>query len=245
MTAGVGTTPVDWRPCYRLIPSRFPTVGLFDRIADPADLDVVAAIEMLTNPRVRDEIGQLTLVPPEDRIAGPGSTPIMAAFTHLNPDGSRFSDGQYGVYYAADTMETAIAEVSHHRALFLARTREPAIDIDLRLIAADLDAPLHDLRPLRHSRPEVYDPERYGGSQDLGRRLREAGSWGVLYHSVRLAGGLCVGVFRPKALSRARQSRHLALHWDGHRITHWYEKKPPRVLTAPPSGVPDGAPRGG
>ena len=31
----------------------------------------------------------------------------MAAFTHLNPEGSRFSDGSYGVYYAAHTLATA------------------------------------------------------------------------------------------------------------------------------------------
>ena len=230
MIDGITVAPVAWRPCHRLIPSRFPTVGLFDRIAEGADLEVVIAIEMLTNPRVRDEVGQVQLVPPGERLAGPGSTPIMAAFTHLNPEGSRFSDGQYGVYYAADTLETALAEVGHHRGVFLSRTREPPLDIDLRLIVADLDAPLHDLRPLRERQPAVYDPQQYGAAQALGRALRDAGSWGVLYHSVRHAGGLCVGVFRPRALGPARQSRHVALHWDGQRITHWYEKKPPRAL---------------
>lgn len=223
-------TPVLWRPCYRLIPSRYPTVGLYDAIAEPAELDVVFAIEGYANPRIRDELGQLPLVSPEERVSGPGTTPIMAAFTHLNPEGSRFSDGSYGVYYAADTRETAIAEVSHHRALFLRRTREPALDVDLRLIVADLDAPLHDLRPLRRTDPAVYDPDHYGASQVLGRRLRAAGSWGVLYHSVRHEGGLCAGVFRPRALKSARQSAHIALHWDGERITHWYEKKPPRPM---------------
>jgi hypothetical protein len=220
--------PLAWSPCHRLIPSRFPTVGLFDRIADPADLDVVLQIEMLTNPRVRDEIGQLQLVPPAERISGPGSTPVMAAFTHLNPEGSRFSDGSYGVYYAADTLDTAIAEVGHHRAVFLARTQEPAMDIDLRLIVAELEAPLHDLRKLRDA--AVYDPQHYGAAQALGGRLRASGSWGVVYRSVRHPGGTCVGVFRPRALKNARQSRHLALHWDGERITHWYEKRALRTL---------------
>jgi hypothetical protein len=224
----VPVSRVVWSPCHRLIPSRFPTVGLYDRIADPADLEVVLQIEMLTNPRVRDEIGQLQLVPPEERVAGPGSTPIMAAFTHLNPEGSRFSDGSYGVYYAADTLDTAIAEVSHHRAVFLARTREPAMDIDLRLIVAELDAPLHDLRLLDDA--AVYDPLHYGAPQALGGRLRAGGSWGVVYRSVRHAQGFCVGVFRPKALAQARQSRHLALHWDGQRISHWYEKRALRTL---------------
>jgi hypothetical protein len=226
----VAVQPIVWRPCYRLIPSRYPTVGLYDTIADPADLEVVYAVEALTNPRIRDEVGQLPLVPSGERISGPGTTPIMAAFTHLNPDGSRFSDGHYGVYYAADTRETAIAEVSYHRAVFLAYTSEPAIDIDLRLIAADLDAPLHDLRPLRASAPALYHPLDYAAPQRLGRQLREAGSWGVIYDSVRLEGGVCVGVFRPRALKSARQSAHIALHWDGQRITHWYEKKPPRSL---------------
>ena len=44
---------VAWLPCHRLIASRFPTVGLYDQVADAADLDVVFAIEALTNPRVR------------------------------------------------------------------------------------------------------------------------------------------------------------------------------------------------
>jgi RES domain len=225
MPKNLPVTPTTWRPSYRLIPSRYPTVGLYDRIADPADLDVVFAIEALTNPRIRDEIGQLQLVPPDERISGAGSTAIMAAFTHLNPEGSRFSDGRYGVYYAAQALETAIAEVGHHRAVFLARTREPAIEVDMRVILAPLDAPLHDLRALGRRAAAWLHPERYAAPQALGRELREAGSWGVQFPSVRHAGGLCVGVFRPKGLRNAKPGAHIALHWDGRRITHWYEKR--------------------
>jgi hypothetical protein len=233
LTVDAAAIPVRatlWKPCYRLIPSRYPTVGLYDRIADPADLDVVFAIEALTNPRIRDEIGQLQLVPPDERISGVGATPIMAAFTHLNPDGSRFSDGSYGVYYAAQTLATAIAEVSHHRALFLARTSEPAIDVDMRVITATLDAPLHDLRRLGKPGAPLFDPDRYGAPQTLGLELRAAGSWGVQYPSVRHDGGLCVGVFRPKALRNARSGAHIALCWDGAQITHWYEKRAPNAV---------------
>jgi hypothetical protein len=228
--ADIRTAPVAWKPCYRLIASRYPTVGLYDAIANPADLEVVFAIEALTNARLRNELGQLQLVPPDERISGVGSTPIMAAFTHLNPEGSRFSDGSWGVYYAAQDLDTAIAEVSHHRAIFLARTAELAIDVDLRLVTAPLDAPLHDLRQLRKRAPELYDPQHYGAAQALGRQLRAAGSWGVVYHSVRHADGLCAGLFRPRALHAARESAHIALHWDGSRITHWYEKRAPQAL---------------
>jgi hypothetical protein len=228
--AGIPVQAVEWKPSYRLIASRYPTVGLYDTIADPADLEVVFAIEALTNPRMRNELGQLRLVPPEERVSGAGSTPIMAAFTHLNPEGSRFSDGSWGVYYAAHDLDTAVAEVSHHRALFLSRTAEAAIDIDLRLITAPLDAPLHDLRKLRGEAAAVYDPVNYSAGQALGRRLRETGSWGVLYHSVRRRGGLCAGLFRPRALQSAKEAAHIALHWDGARITHWYEKRAPRSM---------------
>jgi hypothetical protein len=226
----IPVTPTVWRPSYRLIPSRYPTVGLYDAIADPADLDAVFAIEALTNPRLRDELGQLQLVPPEDRVSGAGSTLVMAAFTHLNPEGSRFSDGRYGVYYAAHTLDTAIAEVSHHRAVFLARTQEPPIDVDMRTITASLDAPLHDLRALGRKADALLDPDHYAAPQALGRQLREAGSWGVQFTSVRHSGGLCVGVFRPKSLRNARAGAHIALRWDGQRITHWFEKRGPHAL---------------
>ena len=43
----------------------------------------------------------------------------MAAFTHLNPEGSRFSDGSWGVFYAGNDLNTAIAETRHHRERFL------------------------------------------------------------------------------------------------------------------------------
>ena len=230
--------PTEWRPCHRLIPSRYPTVGLYDAIADPADLEVVFAIEALTNPRIRDQIGQLQLVAPQERVSGAGSTLVMAAFTHLNPEGSRFSDGRYGVYYAAHALETAIAEVSHHRAVFLARTQEPAIDVDMRLINAHLDAPLHDLRALGKAGAALFDPDHYAAPQALGRRLREAGSWGVQFESVRHAGGRCVGVFRPKALRNAKPGAHIALRWDGQRITHWFEKRGPHALPAADAQAP-------
>jgi hypothetical protein len=230
LAAGLAIRTLAWSPCHRLIASRFPTVGLYDQVAAPEDLDVVFAIEALTNPRVRQELGQLGLVPPADRVAGPGATLIMAAFTHLNPLGSRFSDGSWGVYYAAESLETAVAEVSHHRGAFLARTAEEAIDIDLRWIQADLMEKFHDIRGQAAEMPSVYDPDRYATSQDLGRALRSLGSPGIAYDSVRRPQGQCAAVFRPKALSNARAAGHIGLHWDGDAISHWYDKGEPRAI---------------
>ena len=179
----------------------------------------------MTNDRLRDEVGVLALVPPEDRVSGPGTTPIMAAFTHLNPEGSRFTDGSFGVFYAGLTLDTAIAETRHHRARFLAATDEPAQEIDMRVYAVDLEAGLHDIRGLADSHAYLYDPDSYIHAQGLGAELRDAGADGILYQSVRDPGGECAAVFRPRLLSNSRQERHLCYMWDGTAITTIYEKK--------------------
>jgi hypothetical protein len=218
------TAAVRWTPCYRIVPSRFPPVSIFDTVADPADLDAVFALEAMTNDRLREEAGELALVPPQDRVSGPGTTAIMAAFTHLHPQGSRFSDGTFGVFYAARTIDTAVAETQHHRARFMAATREPAQELDMRVYAVDLDAALHDVRALPAG-ADVYDPDRYGASQAIAVTLREQGSDGVVYRSVRDEGGECAAVFRPRLLSGCRQERHLCYVWDGAAITTVYEKR--------------------
>lgn len=220
----IAVTAVRWTPCYRIVPSRFPPVSVFDKVADPADLDAVFALEAMTNDRLREEAGNLALVPPEDRVAGPGTTAIMAAFTHLNPQGSRFSDGTFGVFYAALTIEAAVAETGHHRARFMAATREPAQELDMRVYAVNLDARLHDLRAVPQD-DALYDPEHYGAPQAIAGTLRGAGSDGIVYRSVRHDGGECAAVFRPRLLSGCRQERHLCYVWDGAAITAVYEKR--------------------
>ena len=83
------------------------------------------ALEQLTNPRVRDEVGEISLVPAAQRVTGPGASYVMASFTHINPKGSRFSDGSFGVYYAASALETAIAETVFHFEVFARDSNDP------------------------------------------------------------------------------------------------------------------------
>jgi hypothetical protein len=221
----IPTSAVQWLPCYRIIPSRFPPINLFERVTDPADLETVLDIESMTNDRLRNEVGSLNLVPPEDRISGPGSSPIMAAFTHLPPYGSRFTDGSFGVFYAGRTLETAIAETKYHREAFLRATSEPRIELDMRVYAVDLDAVLHDIRGMRDTMLGIYDQSSYTASQALAIEIRNSGSSGVAYDSVRKPGGECVAIFKPRVLSNCRQERHLTYVWDGSSIGIVYEKR--------------------
>ncbi len=107
---------------HRLIPSRYPPVGLFDWAETQKEAEEIAALEGLTNDRLLTEYGDIHLVAKDDWVSGAGATPLMAAFTH--PGESRFSDGTYGIYYAGDSLATAVAETKYHRERFLSASKE-------------------------------------------------------------------------------------------------------------------------
>jgi hypothetical protein len=227
-------TQIEWKPSWRIIPSRFPPIALFERVTAPDDLEAIFEIEALTNLRLRDEAGDIRLVAPEDRIAGPGTSVIMAAFTHLNPEGSRFTDGSYGVFYAANDLDTAIAETAYHRERFMRATNQARMELDMRVYLVDLAAALHDLRGRKAEYRLVYHNENYAAGQHLAATLRQDGSNGIAYDSVRCQGGECVAVFRARLLSNCRQERHLCYVWDGQKIVSVYEKRE-LVKGEPPS----------
>lgn len=214
---------IDWHPACRIVPTRFPSINLFDRVASPEDFDALYALEAMTNDRIRDETGHIELVPLAERLYGPGSGPIMAAFTHLNPAGSRFSDGSFGVFYAARDKATAVAETCYHQARFLAATGEAPIQLQMRVYHVEVSGRLHDLRGLPKDDP-ICHPASYAVSQAVARRLREEGSHGVSYRSVRSEGGECVAVFRTVALSNCRHASQMLYQWDGAQFSDVYEK---------------------
>jgi len=203
----------------------FPPINLFERVATAEDLDAVQAIESAYNPRLRDAVGDLSLVPRDERVVGPGAGYIMAAFTHVSPEGSRFSNGTYGVFYAAQRESTAIAETRYHRERFMRATNETRCELDMRVLGVTVKASLHDLRGMREILPDVYRADDYTASQLLGGALRAGGSSGVVYDSVRQDGGKCVGAFRPRLLSHCKDWKHLRYRWDGARITDVLEVK--------------------
>ena len=202
---------VDWPQAWRIIASRYPPIALFERLtADPAVWDALIALEQFTNRRVRDEIGEIALVPPDERVTGPGAGYLMAAFTHVNPKGSRFSDGSFGVYYAAATRETAIAEAVFHFESFARDSADPPRSEDMRVLVGNVAAEFENAAALPAARlREILDPEAYAASQAYARQLRAAGANGVTYPSVRHDGGQCLGAFRPRAIGIPRQERHL------------------------------------
>lgn len=201
------------KPVYRVILARYPQIHLFDRVSRPEDWEVLYAVESLTNPRLRDEVGDIRLVPPEDRVYGNGASWIMAAFTHPPVDGrgGRFNR-DFGIYYCAAEESVAIAESSHHRARFLRESRISQTTQEMRVIRAQLGpVSLHDVRHLEgHA---IYHTDDYAQAQQLGYALRNAKSFGVHYQSVRTTGE-CYGVMRARVLTAAMHLRYLRYHYD-------------------------------
>jgi hypothetical protein len=178
----------------------------------------MSALEAMTNERVRDELGQIERVARESRVYGPGSGPIMAAFTHVNVLGSRFSDGDYGVFYAARERPTAVAETRHHQARFLSATKEGPMHLPMRLYQWPSTPGCTTCA--RHV--AGHDPDATGGAR--WAVAAHGGSAGVAYRSVRHERGQCVGLFRPRGASRCLHAAYLLYAWDGERFSDVYEK---------------------
>jgi hypothetical protein len=182
------------------------------------------AAEQRVNPRVRDAVGEIALVPPDQRIGGPGASFVMAAFTHRNPRGSRFSDGSYGVYYAARALRTAVRETAFHFARFAADARDAPRYADMRALVGRLDARLADLASLpAEPRAALLAPDSYAASRPFGAALRARGASGIVYPSVRDPGGQCVAIFTPRAVGVPLQTTWLRYHWDGARVCRYFD----------------------
>lgn len=208
---------VIWPKYFRLINSAFPTIDLFEDIAGPADWLLLGSAESKTNPRVADTIGNLDLIPPTRRVRGDGATYVMTPFTHISPDwAGRFHDGTFGAFYGADSFETALAETMYHTAKFCAATEEkPGWIADKRELIGRIDAELIDICDGYNV---LLDEADYAASQAFARKVRDDGEEGILYPSVRNAGGLCFAAFFPDVMRPPIQARHISYHWDGSRI---------------------------
>lgn len=192
---------------FRMIPSRFPPVSIFEQIYETEeDREIAFAIEGMTNPRLRHEAGEIDLIPRGEWLTGPGASPVMAAFTHIGHP-SRLTDGTFGIYYAARTLQTAILETSYHRARFLSATKQPDQEVTMRVYSGTTTGEFHDLTGKAFS--SLLDPNDYAAPQTFGAQLKEQNSNGLIYPSVRHSGGLCLGAFRPKVLRPPNQRSHL------------------------------------
>ncbi|MFJ3368396.1 RES family NAD+ phosphorylase [Pseudomonas sp. NPDC086251] len=202
---------------YRLVNSKFPPIALFDDVADADEFEDLYQIQALTNPRLKNEVGHLELIPRSEIPFGiPGCSYAIAPFTHVNPAGSRFSDGRYGVLYLAGSMETALAEVQHHQNLYWSNVRQLNYErfVFRGLTCTFTETGMKDATSIPMTDP-VYDPDDYTHSRRLGKAIRAAGSAGLRYHSVRKQGSYCWALMTPRPVSSIIQAAHYEMIWNG------------------------------
>ncbi|OAV49259.1 hypothetical protein A6U98_13520 [Rhizobium sp. WYCCWR10014] len=198
------------RPSYRLIPSQFPPIGLFETVTRAADLEAVMELVGWTNDRlVADRIQRL----PEDQwVYGVANASIvMAAFLHVAPGGMRFNGPDLGAWYAADDLRTAAAEVGHHLRREAVARGVATMARTYRSYSAALIGDYLDIRGEQTLRPDVYDGTSYAASQMLGEEVRSSGGAGILYDSVRLRGGVAIVAHRPRNIQGVLQADHFEI----------------------------------
>ena len=118
--------------------------------------------------------------------------------------GSRFrAPHAPGVFYAAEEVRTACAELGYWRWRFLTDSTLDAIPpVSQSVFQSSVVATVVDLRaePFVVDRDTWTDPHSHAGCQDFGGLVREAGIEGILYESVRdPQHGQCIAVLRARA----------------------------------------------
>ena len=209
---------------HRLIPSRFSEGGtvLAEVADDPEMLADTTLLDGATNDRIQGEMHGLPGIGPYELVYGiPNAHIVNAAFTHASSDGARFNDATRGAWYAALEQATSVTEVAYHKARRLAEIVVPGLpgerpDREQSTYddwLADFHADFHELEPAAMYADCLAAepvPACYVPSQQLARQLLAARSNGLLYPSVRRAGGHCLVCFRPALVYRPRRKERLA-----------------------------------
>ncbi|NWG26429.1 MAG: RES family NAD+ phosphorylase [Pseudorhodoplanes sp.] len=198
------------RPAYRLIPSQFPPIGLFDTVAIAADLAAVMDLVGWTNDRLVAE--RVARLPQSEWVYGtPNASIVMAAFLHVASGGMRFNRPELGAWYSSDDIRTAAAEVGHHlRREAIARS-VPTMSRTYRTYTATLLGDYLDIRRQQAKYPDVYASDRYDASQKFGEDLRASGGAGILYTSLRRQSGTNVVAFRTRNVTDLVQEDHFEI----------------------------------
>lgn len=101
------------------------------------------------------------------------------------------------------------------RELFLARTAEPPLDLDTRVLCTGVKGTFADLRGLD---PALTQTARWR----IGAELLELAANGALFRCPVRAAGRCLAIFNGDVLERSVQAEHFRFVWDGARIRSVY-----------------------
>jgi RES domain-containing protein len=187
-------------------------------LCDEPDLAALAEIEGATSGRLTAEARGSAGISSHELVHGvPHAAHINAAFAYARPNAlNRFNGPDRGAWYAALALETSLAEVSFHLAQFLAETGLFETVVDYAEMFASFAGEFVDLR----TAPEhaALNPDKaagYAAGNALARAARVEGLNGIIYPSVRHAGGTCIAALFPHAVQSVAQGDVYRLRWQG------------------------------
>ncbi len=117
---------------------------------------------------------------------------------------SRFSNGDYAVFYSAQEQETAGEEYAHTAPTYVPESMR-AVELRLHLITCRFSGIVKDMRPLSDAFPGLT-ADAHDFCRELGREAVAQDQDGLFSRSVRHKGGTSVPVFKRRCLSEPQNS---------------------------------------
>jgi hypothetical protein len=198
----------DW---YRLIPSRFPPISIYERVIANDRIAELVEVENLTNPRVKALALRTSGLQPIDPTSPTLQNWNLAPFTYPNPEGSHFFRPGYSVLELTDCLQGALATSVRKRETFLRRTREASLALEMRVLKTPVTGEFLDLRGVPAS---LEKEERW----KIGDHIVQQQLDGILFTSPDRPSSSCIAVLKESRLGRSDQTKHFKFYWDGERI---------------------------
>jgi len=188
-------------------------------LVEKGDLSALEEIEGATSGRLRAQEGGADRLDRRELVYGiPHAHFINAAFSYWLPRSlNRFNGPGRGAWYAAIELDTCVAEVSFHMERELANVSDFNAIVDYAEIFASFIGDFVDMREA-NPRPGFLDPnpaKSYKAGNLFADSVRAAGHYGIVYPSLRHAGGTCFVALAPHAVQSVTQGRVIRLAWTG------------------------------
>ena len=189
---------------------------VLERLVSANEAAALAEIEGATSGRLLAEQSGAEGIDRGEFVHGlPYANFVNAAFAYWKPREPNRFNATRGAWYAALEVETCLREVAYHMTEFLARSGELKGVVEYAEMFASLAGEFVDLRQAP-SHP-CLDPEPavgYPVGNVIADAARAQGLNGIIYPSVRHAGGTCIVALRPHAVQSVAPGAVYRLEWS-------------------------------
>jgi RES domain-containing protein len=190
---------------------------VLERLVSADDAAALAEIEGATSHRLLAESRGAEGIGRDEFLHGvPYASFVNAAFAYWKPREMNRFNATRGAWYAALDVETCLREVAYHMAEFLARSGELMGVVEYSEMFASMAGEFVDLRQTpAHGCLDPDPAVGYPIGNAVADAARAQGLNGIIYPSVRHAGGTCIVALRPHAVQSVAPGGVYRLEWSG------------------------------